>query len=293
MTLEAQTRVAASPLSKREIVRRLGTSAAQLYRLLDQTNYRKSVDQLLALLQQRRSWSGPTLAEQPNVAFDLVFSQPGTVGARQDGQMVLIVLVPTMTFIIQNACRRIHQGEVMRLGMWTEPLKPAPVRNRLIKLGFIYLLACLVVGFVATFPFVNELSQLMDNSNATPQEVMAAFRKPIILFFVLYLGLSALFWHAPALVGWHAIPVKQALFFSMVACWRNKAAFLLYGLCWAAAFFATQTLGELLLGAGLSPGTATMVLTPINLAMAAILYASFYPAYRSVFGDPMRNTEQG
>jgi hypothetical protein len=51
LTLEAQKRVVASPLSKREIVRRLGTSAAQLYRLLDQTNYRKSVDQLLALLQ--------------------------------------------------------------------------------------------------------------------------------------------------------------------------------------------------------------------------------------------------
>ena len=46
LTLEAQKRVAASPLSKREIVRRLGTSAAQLYRLLDQTNYRKSVDQV-------------------------------------------------------------------------------------------------------------------------------------------------------------------------------------------------------------------------------------------------------
>ena len=51
LTLEAQKRVAKSPLSKREIVRRLGTSAAQLYRLLDQTNYRKSVDQLLSLLQ--------------------------------------------------------------------------------------------------------------------------------------------------------------------------------------------------------------------------------------------------
>ena len=51
LTIEAQKRIAASPLSKREIVRRLGTSAAQLYRLLDQTNYRKSVDQLLALLQ--------------------------------------------------------------------------------------------------------------------------------------------------------------------------------------------------------------------------------------------------
>lgn len=51
LTLEAQKRVAASPLSKREIMRRLGTSAAQLYRLLDQRNYRKSVDQVLALLQ--------------------------------------------------------------------------------------------------------------------------------------------------------------------------------------------------------------------------------------------------
>jgi hypothetical protein len=51
LTLEAQKRIAKSPLSKREIIRRLGTSAAQLYRLLDQTNYRKSLDQLLALLQ--------------------------------------------------------------------------------------------------------------------------------------------------------------------------------------------------------------------------------------------------
>ena len=51
LTLEAQRRVAASPLAKREIVRRLGTSATQLYRLLDQTNYEKSVDQLVSLLQ--------------------------------------------------------------------------------------------------------------------------------------------------------------------------------------------------------------------------------------------------
>jgi hypothetical protein len=50
LTLEAQKRVAASPLSRREIIRRLRTSAAQFYRLLDPTNYRKSVDQVLSLL---------------------------------------------------------------------------------------------------------------------------------------------------------------------------------------------------------------------------------------------------
>ena len=50
LTLEAQRCVDESPLSKREMIRRLETSATQFYRLLDQTNYRKSIDKLLALL---------------------------------------------------------------------------------------------------------------------------------------------------------------------------------------------------------------------------------------------------
>ena len=50
LTIEVQNRVATTGLSKREIIRRLGTSATQFYRLLDQTNFAKSVDQLLRLL---------------------------------------------------------------------------------------------------------------------------------------------------------------------------------------------------------------------------------------------------
>jgi hypothetical protein len=50
LTVEVQKRVAESSLAKREIIRRLGTSASQFYRLLDQTNYKKSIGQLLAIL---------------------------------------------------------------------------------------------------------------------------------------------------------------------------------------------------------------------------------------------------
>lgn len=50
LTIEARKRVDESSLSKREIIRRLGTSPAQFYRLLDPTNYRKSVDKVLFLL---------------------------------------------------------------------------------------------------------------------------------------------------------------------------------------------------------------------------------------------------
>lgn len=50
LTIEAQARMESTPLSKRELARRLKTSLTQIYRLLDQTNYRKSVDQVLGLL---------------------------------------------------------------------------------------------------------------------------------------------------------------------------------------------------------------------------------------------------
>jgi predicted XRE-type DNA-binding protein len=50
LTVEARKRVEESPLSKREIMRRLGTSQAQLHRLLDPANYKKSLNQLVELL---------------------------------------------------------------------------------------------------------------------------------------------------------------------------------------------------------------------------------------------------
>jgi hypothetical protein len=50
LTTEARRRFEDSPLSAREVARRLGTSPAQLYRLLDPTNYTKSLRRVLSLL---------------------------------------------------------------------------------------------------------------------------------------------------------------------------------------------------------------------------------------------------
>ncbi len=50
LTIEASRRIDSCGLSRREVMRRLGTSAAQLYRLLDTTNTRKSMSQMVALL---------------------------------------------------------------------------------------------------------------------------------------------------------------------------------------------------------------------------------------------------
>ena len=50
LTVETLKALEESGLSKRELIRRLGTSPSQFYRLLDPTYYGKSVGQMLALL---------------------------------------------------------------------------------------------------------------------------------------------------------------------------------------------------------------------------------------------------
>jgi len=50
LTVEALRHLESSGLAKREVIRRLGTSPAQLYRLLDPADYSKSVDRMLELL---------------------------------------------------------------------------------------------------------------------------------------------------------------------------------------------------------------------------------------------------
>ncbi len=51
LSLEAKKHLISCGISNREVIRRLGTSASQYYRLLDPTNTKKSVSQMLGLLQ--------------------------------------------------------------------------------------------------------------------------------------------------------------------------------------------------------------------------------------------------
>ncbi len=50
LTIKAQYSMKKAKISKNEVCRRLGTSASQLARLLDQANHKKSVDRMLELL---------------------------------------------------------------------------------------------------------------------------------------------------------------------------------------------------------------------------------------------------
>jgi hypothetical protein len=99
----------------------------------------------------------------------------------------------------------------------------------------------------------------------------------------LYSFLSILFWHAPALVHWHKVPPSKAVFFSLVACLRNWAAYAVFGLTWTAVFFVGSTLiGALSALLGLGQG-AGLILLPLILIMVTMFVCSIYFTFRDSF----------
>jgi len=201
------------------------------------------------------------------------------------GPLLFVTAMPVITVMTLSACRHIEAGRVMLPSMWLQPVKKAGMAKRLFGLGAIYAGLSLLAGLVAFVPFMDALADAFQQAGAddlTP--ILLALRMPLLIFGVLYVIVAALFWYAPALVAWHGTRWSQALFFSGVACWRNKWAFAMYGLVWAAVFLAIDFCSNMLVAAGLSPQLVGVLQVPFNIAAGSILYCSFYPSYTSVFG---------
>ncbi|HLS18001.1 MAG TPA: BPSS1780 family membrane protein [Paenalcaligenes sp.] len=200
------------------------------------------------------------------------------------GQIALMVLTPSLTFIVLNASRRILKNERMQLSDWLSPIKQEGVFARLLRLGGVYFFFLFVASVLATTPFLDTISAALPDTGESvdPATLMQAVRTPVMLFLGLYLIVSILFWHAPALVGWHQIPLKQALFYSMVACWRNKLPMIIYGVFWGAIYYLFNILSVTLAGS-LGSEFSYFVMTFLSFLVFAVLYASFYPIYKTVF----------
>jgi uncharacterized membrane protein len=102
------------------------------------------------------------------------------------------------------------------------------------------------------------------------------------LFLVLYIPVQMALWYAPLFVAWHSVPPRKAMFFSFVATWRNRWAFVQFGLTWFAVALAVSLIFRLLesvFGED-SSMLAFFVLSPVSLVMTGALLCSLWPTYR-------------
>lgn len=200
------------------------------------------------------------------------------------GQILLVSLTPLLTFLTLCACRHLSQGQRMLPGMWLRPLQATGTTGTLLRLGFAYLGCTFLAALAAVIPFLPQLLDAMGNQAQPDYEALAAvMTRPMIVFGGFYVLLSALFWHAPALMGWHQLPLRRALFYSMVACWRNKWAIVLYVASWAAVFFGLHQVLDALVATGLSTTVVIWLSLVTDILITALLYCSFYPIYATIF----------
>ncbi|CAJ49892.1 BPSS1780 family membrane protein [Bordetella avium] len=202
------------------------------------------------------------------------------------GPLLFVALMPVFTLMTLAACKHVEAGRIMLPSMWPKPLMRPGVFRKLFLMGLLYAGLSLLAGLIAFLPFSSDLIAGM-RAVQVEQDIMPfilAVRAPLFIFVVLYVIIAALFWHAPVLVSWHSLRLVQALFFSGVACWRNKWPFLVYGAAWILIFLLIDLAAGLLVAIGIPGSFANLVLIPVKVAAGAVLYCSFYPVYTTIFG---------
>ena len=163
----------------------------------------------------------------------------------------------------------------------------------MLTLGLLYAGSFLTVMLISAMVDGGGFAKVyLANAPITPEVVNAAdFQIAMWLATVLYIPLSMLFWHAPALVHWHGVPPVKSMFFSAVACWRNLGAFAVYLLAWMGVFVAGATVILMVSSALGGNDLSGAVLMPGALLMAAMFFTSVYFSVKDCFDLPSPGSE--
>ena len=145
----------------------------------------------------------------------------------------------------------------------------------MVILGLLHALACACVMVVSML-----ITADVPKTDPLAPEAQLMLVAPSML---LYLPVSMLFWHAPALVHFHGITPVKSLFFSVVACLRNWKALALFALGWAAVILLVSIPLSMGIAMAGSPQTAMPFVLPVILALAAMFSTSIYFTFRDSF----------
>jgi hypothetical protein len=124
---------------------------------------------------------------------------------------------------------------------------------------------------------------LMGGSISEDSAMTEQFQTAVVFCLLMYLPLSVLFWHAPALVHWHDQPLAKSIFFSTMACLANWRAFAVFGLTWAGIFISTSLILSLISIITDDGQLSMMLLLPAMMLLAAMFFASTYHSFRECF----------
>jgi hypothetical protein len=206
------------------------------------------------------------------------------------GDLLPLLVIPGVAVGFMAACRDAIVGKpVFPLALLSGfRLYGAVVARRLALLGVLYAVAIVLAFAVSTLVDGGTLFKMMVLGTPVTPEMLTGGSESLamMVFLAAYIPVAMLFWFAPILTAWHDIAPHKALFFSWVACWRNRGAFALYGLIWAGLAIASSFILVLVFQAFQMDNAALALMMPVTITLSTMLYCSFYATYRGCFAVP-------
>ena len=208
------------------------------------------------------------------------------------GPVLLLALLPLGSLGFMIATRRALDGRFPLPRAFIEPLRAGrPRLLAIVKLGLLYAAATWLILWLSDLVDGGALDALMEaqgSRTTTPDDVAARLADPrleagVLMRFCLLGLLSVPCWHAPALVHWSGQTAAKSLFFSTVACWRNKGAFIVYSATWLAVLLLFALLANLLFGLIGRAQLVPFIAMPASMIFSTVFYASLYFTFNACF----------
>jgi hypothetical protein len=237
----------------------------------------------------------------PGVSVDFV----ATIGS-----LLFAALTPALTVGFLQACRVAASGIAIHPLLLFAPFRAGrKTVTRLLSLGIIQMLVLILILLAtndsdvirssppparpaATAGAATSAAKIDERSDekrdpaapsAADEEEMQRRVRELTIQCLAYLPVALLMWYAPMLVAWHDVPVGKSLFFSLVGVWRNRAAFIVYGIGWLAIWMSLSiviAVVSLIVGVG---NVAAIVVAPLAMVLLTCMYCSMYQTYATVY----------
>ena len=216
------------------------------------------------------------------------------------GPVLLLMALPLLGLGFMIAARSALGGGPVSVGQLVEPLRAGnPTANerrkQLLKLCGLYAVATALVMLASDAVdggAFEKLQVLLASTRDAAQqkqldELLAndGLLQGLLLRVFGTALLSIPFWHAPPLVWWQGQGIAQSLFSSTVACWRNRAAFLVYGLAWTVTVIGFAVVAGSLFALLGMPQLVTLAAVPAGLMFSTAFYVSLLFTYEGCFGS--------
>jgi hypothetical protein len=208
------------------------------------------------------------------------------------GPLLLLAALPQATLGFMIATHVALKGGFPLPGVFVQTLRASsPRRLAMLKLGLVYAAATFAILWLADVVDAGKfdaLQEAMASAKTPAEDIRERLLDPQLqLGLLVRLGLASLlslpFWHAPALVHWGSQTWGKALFFSTVACWRNKGAFAVYGLTWTAVIVLFGVLANTVFTLLGQPSLVAMAAMPAGLMFSTVFYVSLFFTFADCF----------